>query len=363
MIGHGSGGDSTGQSGYVLAELLIAAAIGILLLSVLLQFAVALQSSTAVQGDVADLQQRLRVAMESLRHDLSLAGAGPARGAGRGPLVHVFAPIVPARTGVSGADPELSFHSDRISIMYVPDARPQTSLASDMAGPAAPVAIDGNAAGCPAASACDFKAGDDVLIFEASGVGGAHEVFEVASVDMVSGTLTPSSPLSRPYATGARVAVIVQRVYHFDRAGKRLMVYDGARSDVPLIDHVVDLSFAYYGDPRPDVVSPPPAGGSNCAYTGSPPMPVLANLGGAAPKPLPDSLLTDGPACGQAPHRFDADLLRVRRVAVSICLETESAGLRGVGSAFATAGFSRAANRTVPDLRATIEVTPRNMAR
>jgi hypothetical protein len=180
---------------------------------------------------------------------------------------------------------------------------------------------------------------------------------------MVGSTLTPSSPLSRPYAAGARVAGIVQRIYHFDRAGKRLMVYDGARSDVPLVDHVVDLRFNYYGDPRPDVVSPPQAGGSNCAYTGSPPMPVLVNLGGAAPKPLPDSLLTDGPACGQAPHRFDADLLRVRRVAVSIRLETESAGLRGLGPAFATAGFSRAANKAVPDLQATIEVAPRNMAR
>ena len=352
-----------GQSGYGLVEMLVGAAIGILLVSVLLQFAVSIQSSIAVQGDVADLQQRLRVAMESLRHDLSLAGAGPARGAARGPLVHVFAPIVPARTGLAGADPELSFHSDRISIMYVPDARPQTSLAADMADPASPVAINGAAPGCPPAAACDFKAGDDVLIFEAAGVGSAHEVFEVAAVDTVGSTLTPSSPLSRPYPTGSRVALIVQRIYHLDRAGKQLMVYDGAHSDVPLVDHVVDLSFAYYGDPRPDAVSPPPAGGSNCAYSGLPPLPLLANLGGAAPKPLPDSLLTDGPACGLPPHRFDADLLRIRRVAVTMRLETDSAGLRGIGPACATAGFSRAATRAVPDLQAIIEVAPRNLAR
>lgn len=363
MMAYRSGVLPAGQFGYVLVEMLIAAAIGIALLSVLLQFAVSVQSSTAVQGDIADLQQRLRVAMESLRHDLSLAGAGPARGEGRGPLVHVFAPIVPARTGVVGADPELSFHPDRISIMYVPDGQPQTSLAADMAGPGSPVAINGIAPGCPAAAACGVNAGDDVLIFEAAAVGGAHEVFEVAAVDTVSSTLTPSSPLSRPYVRGSRVAVIVQRIYHLDRGGKRLMVYDGAHSDVPLVDHVVDLRFTYYGDPRPGAVSAPPAGESNCAYTGSPPTPLLANLGGAAPKPLPDSLLTDGPACGQAPHRFDADLLRIRRVAVTLRLETESPAFRGIGLAFATSGFSRAATKAVPDLQATIEVAPRNMAR
>ena len=363
MIAHRSGGHSPGQSGYVLVEMLIAAAIGILLLSVLLHFAVSVQTSTAVQGDVADLQQRLRVAMESLRHDLMLAGAGPSRGAARGPLVHVFAPIVPARTGIAGADPELSFYSDRISITYVPDTQPQTSLAADMAGPASPLAINGNAPGCPAAAACDFKTGDDVLIFEPDGAGGAHEVFRVAAADTLSSTLTPLSPLSRAYSAGSRVVVIVQRIYHLDRVGKRLMVYDGAQSDVPLVDHVVDLGFAYYGDPRPEVVSPPPPGAGNCAYAGSPPMPLLANLGGAAPKPLPGSLLSDGPVCGQAPHRFDADLLRIRRVAVTMRLETESSGFRGRGAAFATPGFSRAATAAVPDLRATIEVAPRNMAR
>ena len=83
-------GHSPSQSGYVLVEMLIAAAIGILLVGVLLQFAVSAQTSTAVQGDIADLQQRLRVAMESMRHDLMLAGAGPARGAARGPLVRVL---------------------------------------------------------------------------------------------------------------------------------------------------------------------------------------------------------------------------------------------------------------------------------
>jgi type II secretory pathway pseudopilin PulG len=354
--------DSTDQRGYLLIEMLIAAAIACALLSVLLRFAVWAQASVAVQGDVVDVQQRLRVAVESMRHDLLLAGAGPSRGPAPGPLVIVFPPIIPARLGLVDADPELSFHDDRLSIMYVPDTRAQTALVAAMAGPASPLAIDGNAPGCPPASACDFAPGDDVVIFEPAGAGGAHETFTVSAIDTAWNTLTPSAPLSRAYASGSRVALIVQRIYYLDRAGKRLMVYDGVRSDLPLVDHVVDLRFAYYGDPRAEAVRPPAPGAFNCAYAGTPPIPLLTNLGGTAPKPLLDSQLTDGPICGQAPNRFDADLLRIRRVVITIRLEAESAEFRGTGPAFSNSGFSRAATKYVPDLQTTVEVAPRNMA-
>jgi type II secretory pathway pseudopilin PulG len=363
MIEMASRERSPDQRGYVLIEMLIAAAIGCALLGVLLRFAVSAQTSVAVQGDVVDQQQRLRVAVESMRHDLLLAGAGPSRGVARGPLVNVFPPIIPARLGLIDADAELSFHNDRLSIMYVPDTRAQTVLVAAMAGPASPLAIDGNAPGCPAASACDLAPGDNVVIFEPDGAGGAHETFTVSAIDTAWNTLTPTVPLSRAYARGSRVALIVQRIYHFDRSGKRLMVYDGVRSDVPLVDHVVDLRFAYYGDPRPEAVKPPAPGEFSCAYAGSPPVALLANLGGTAPKPLRDSQLTDGPVCGLAPNRFDADLLRIRRVVLTIRLEAESAEFRGTGAAFSSPGFSRAATKYVPDLQTTIEVAPRNMAR
>jgi hypothetical protein len=155
----------------------------------------------------------------------------------------------------------------------------------------------------------------------------------------------------------------VQRTYYLDASGKRLMMYDGARSDVPLVDQVVDLRFAYYVDPRPDSVPPPDAGSSNCAYAGTPPLSLLTDLGGDAPKLLDASRLTDGPSCGQSPYRFDADLLRIRRVAVSIRLEAESAEFRGSGAAFASAGISRSSARNIVDLQTIIDVAPRNMIR
>lgn len=349
--------------GFGLIELLIATAIGLLVLSVLLQFAAAAHALVGTQGETADLQQRVRVAVETVRRDLMLAGAGPIRGPSRGPLNAVFPPIVPARVGASGSDSELSYRADRISILYVRGDAPQTRVAAGMLSAGSPVVIDGAAAGCRPLSACDFTVGADVLIYEASGVGGAHEVFTIGAVDAANNFLTPDAPLSRAYSAQARIAGVVRRTYYLDAAGKRLMVYDGARSDVPLVDHVVDLRFDYYGDPRPESVLPPPPGTSNCAYAGSPPVSLLTNLGGEGPKLMNASVLTDGPFCGESPFRFDADLLRVRRVSVTMRFEAESGEFRAGGLAFRSPGIARSSSRTVPDIQTTIEVAPRNMAR
>ena len=342
--------------------MLIAAAVSGALLGVLFQFAVSVQTTVAVQGDVLDVQQRLRVAVESVRQDLLRAGAGPSHGRAHGPLARAFPPVVPARLGPIGADPELSFHEDRITLLYVPDTRAQTVLATSMVDAAAPISIDGNGPGCPPARACDFAVGDHAVIFESAGPGSPHETFSIAAVDTAWSTVTPAAPLSRTYPAGSRLAVIVQRTYHFDRSGKRLMVYDGMRSDVPLVDHVVDVRFEYFGDPRPEAVPPPPAGTSNCAYAGSPPVALLTNFGGITPKPLRDAHLTDGPVCGAAPNQFDADLLRIRRIALTVRVETESPEFRGSGSSFSSPGFSRGGAKYAPDLQTTIDVTPRNMA-
>jgi type II secretory pathway pseudopilin PulG len=354
---------ASGQRGYALVEVLLATAIAGALLGVLLQFTLAVQTTVGVQGEVAGLQQRLRLSVEAVRRDLAQAGAGPSRGTGRGPLTRVLPPIVPARLGLVGADPDLSFFDDRVTIMYVPETRAETAVVAPMVDAASPLAIDGNAAGCPPARACDFSAGDRALVFEPGGAGSPYETFTIAAVDAVGNRLTPAAALSRAYPAGSRVVAIVQRVFHFDRAGKRLMVYDGARSDLPIADHVVDLRFTYLADPRPNAVAAPAPGLMSCAYAGDPPIPLLANLGGMAPKPLTAAQLTDGPICGPVRNRFDADLLRIRRVVFTIRLEAESAEFRGTGSGFSTPGFARASTKRVADQQATVAVAPRNMGR
>jgi type II secretory pathway pseudopilin PulG len=312
--------------GYVLLEVLVGAAIACGTCAVLFQFAVAAQASLAAQGDAADQQQRLRVAIEALRHDLTMAGAGPSRGAARGPLIAVLPPVVPARIGISNPDPELTVRSDRISLVYVPETRAQATLRSPMATASSPIAIDG-APVCTPGTACDFAAGDRAVVYDPSGAGAAHEFLTIGTVDTARDLLMPSAPLTRAYGAGARIALVTIRVYSFDAPGKRLMVYDGGRSDLPLIDRVVAMRVTYLVDPRPDVL---------------PSFPLL-DLGGTAPRPLTLAQLTDGPFAGEAPNRFDADLLRVRRVQITLRLRGES-----------VAG-------AIPDLETSIDVAPPNL--
>ena len=140
------------------------------------------------------------------------------------------------------------------------------------------------------------------------------------------------------------------------------MVYDGDRSDVPVVDHVVDLRFTLFADPSPWSVPPPAAGAASCAYAaGDPPVPLLAPLGGTVLTALAASQLTDGPACGQSPNRFDADLLRVRRINVALRLEAQAAELRGAGPAFFNPGTAAGGAAQIPDIQLTFDVAPRNM--
>jgi hypothetical protein len=157
----------------------------------------------------------------------------------------------------------------------------------------------------------------------------------------------------------------------------------------PVLDHVVKLEFRYFGDPLPPRLlgegddgrhasygpSPPAAGdvvegwppGENCVFalvdgqhrTRLLPIGAANGLVEIAP-----GLLTDGPWCPDAgaTNRFDADLFRIRRVRLTLRVETALASLRGpAGVLFARGGSARAANRYVPDMEIQLDVTPRNL--
>lgn len=362
MTSTGESGCGRGALGYVLIEVLVSAAVACAVVGVLLQLAVAAQGSVRREEEAADLHQRLRVAVVSLQRDLLLAGAGSSSGLpSAGPLNDFFPAIVPARIGTIAPDPPLSFFTDRISLMYAAETRSQTRLSAPAAGGESTLVIEGAAPGCPRDGVCGFSSGDRVLIFEPVPARGLYEVFTVTATDSARGLIFAAAPLMGSYAAGARLLVVVQRVYHLDAPGKRLMLYDGYRSDLPLIDHVVDLRFAYYGDASGESVPRPAPGDSNCAYAaGDPPIPLLENFGGIGLKLVTAQRLADGPVCGGGPNRFDTDLLRVRRIAVALRLEAESAEFRGRGAAFFTPGFSRGGERYVPDAAVTFEVTLRN---
>ena len=117
------------------------------------------------------------------------------------------------------------------------------------------------------------------------------------------------------------------RTYYLNAATKQLMHDDGSGGpDVPVVDHVVALTFTYYGNLP---------GGSCTVATGARANPLVQ---------LTAAELADGPWCPDAndASRWDADLLRIRRVLVTVRVEA-------------------AITNRVPDQEIRFEVSPRNL--
>ncbi|HEY3092397.1 MAG TPA: hypothetical protein VGJ52_04845 [Vicinamibacterales bacterium] len=110
------------------------------------------------------------------------------------------------------------------------------------------------------------------------------------------------------------------RTYYLRADTAELMQYDGGVSDLPMVEHVVDLAFEYFG---PDAA-------------------------GAALVRIDPGTLVDGPWTEDASRRrVDADVQRIRDVRVVITLEATAPSLR----------------RLVPDERITFDVALRNRQR
>lgn len=311
------------EAGFSLVEVLVAAAVLMALTAAALGLARTARTASFAVGDMSDIQQRFRVAADLVRHDLLLAGAGTDSS---GPLVR-FLPALRPAAGVAG-DTDITFAADRITMLYVP----QTAADVVVSGTATLVTVPLAGGACARDSSCGFGAGMQALVYDARGPGFGYDVFFVA--DASSGVLTRASgTFARIYSQPAYVSEVVQHTYYVDTSGSgpsRLMLGDG-RSAFPLVDGVQGLSFRYYADPDPSSVSPAGPPGGSCVYgPGPPPAPLLSPLGGVLLSELAGADLTDGPFCGVAPNRFDADLLRIRRVRVSMRVDppADSAGRR-----------------------------------
>jgi hypothetical protein len=381
------------QSGFSFIELVVATAITLSVVAAV--FAMARSSNREFDTglELADQQQRVRVAVDTLTRDLTMAGAGAYIGGQVGPLLHYFAPVMPFRWSQSGGDSPGTFRTDAITIVSVGSTAAQTALSADFT--ASDLTLQTTAASsCPVGtSLCGFTPGTTVLVFDDTGSVGA---FTIAAVDEPAAQLTvtawPADSESTIYKRGASVVEARVHTYYLkaDAASQtfQLMHADGSASpDVPVVDHVVSLAFQYDGEPRPPIVTstggttygpaPPEStvrptsypSGENCAFrideASSLPvarLPALAD--GAALTPLTASMLSDGPWCPDEAHakRWDADLLRIRKVGITIRVEAAASALRGPASAlFANGGTSRDVNRWVPDQEIRFQVSPRNM--
>ena len=136
---------------------------------------------------------------------------------------------------------------------------------------------------------------------------------------------------------------IVRRTYYLKPMppdSSQLMQYDGLETDHPVLDDVVTLAFEYFGTP------------------------VAASPSPMDPVRLDPATLIDGPWCpdAAAPERFDADLLRIRRVSVRLRVQAPRPFRGPAGELFVHGGDARTSG-WVPDQEIQFDVAPRNLNR
>ena len=384
------------EQGFSVIEMAVAAALTLTISAVALALLDPVQVGFAAQPEAADMQQRLRVAAGALYNDLAMAGAGASRGGNSGSLGRYFAPVLPYRQGTSHDDPPGSFRTNAITLMFVPPTVAQTTLAT-----AGPVAVSADigvniVAGCPSGDPlCGFKQGMSLLLFDAAA---SYDIFTIAdvqpatlSIERTGGSLTRTD-YAPDETTVVEGRTVVYSLKSDPTAGTyQLVSSEGGGADVPVVDHLVALTFEYYGDAQPPALigsaqettygPRPPAldeqipthgypAGESCTFTIDPlsglQAPRLDVLGPAGTLvPLAAARLTDGPWCPDEANvnRWDADLLRIRKIGVTLRIQAANAALRGpAGVLFAHGGTSRNGLRWLPDLQVRFEVAPRNLA-
>ena len=347
-------------SGFSLTEVVVSSALLLLVVAAVVAVANPIMEAAHSQPEAIDLHQRARISAASLFRDLYAAGAGPDVGAVSGSLGMYVATILPRRIGAESPDPPEVSRSNVVSVMWVPITSVQTTLVAPFASTPMAMRYD---LGCPLTQlACGAKAGMGLLLFDRSG---SFDLLTVESVNPTGAVVRPRGPApSHAYGDDARVVEIEARTYYVDTAARQLRRYDSDNTDVPLMDDVVAMTMEYFGAVAPPVTPKPPIGQANCLYAAAGQR--LSGMSYLSPgedglAPLPIEMFSDGPWCGSGALAYDADLLRVRRVRVTLRLQVSSSGLRATGARFANAGTSRSASRSVPDAVVSFDVSPRNL--
>lgn len=349
---------SSHETGFALAEALVAAVLGLLVVGAALGWLVRQSTQAESHPDRADLQQRARAAGDILSRELGLAGAWEVLG-GAVPAMACCVPVVqPRRLGAVSPDPPGTARSDAITVVRVRDLAVAARLAQPFAGDTAWLEPD---RACGVDPACGIGVDDHLLLFEP---GGGHDFFLAAPPVGSALALTPRQP-SAPvamYQPGAVVVPVETRTLYFDAPAHQLRMYDGYQSDVPVIDNVSALAFEYWGT-RAAPARARLEDADSCWFDAAG---NVRHGRGATGSSDPDVRIDpaefqDGPWCGAGDNRFDADLLRIRRIRASIRLRAGDQA-RGRGSGFADSGRARSADRLVPDLEVSIDVAPRALS-
>jgi type II secretory pathway pseudopilin PulG len=393
------------NGGFTIIEMMIATMIMVSVTAAVFTVMNPAQGVYQSQPEVSDMQQRLRVGADALTKDIMMAGAGVYMGSSSGSLSNYFAPLMPYRIGDVQDDPAAGvfYRADTISMMYVPPTNAQTGVNKAMGnGNSQEIDVDAqmNCGPDKHTQLCGFHIGQRVLIMD---VDGTWDYVTITNVQDEALHLQHSDKLSGGYSSGlAVITEIAAHTYYLKtdipNNTYQLMHYDGTGNpDTPIVDNVVKLQFSYYGDPQPPQLLPqppmslastvgpwttygpkPPAlgvnngsdswpAGENCAFqvVNGMTVPRLATLAANESEVLlTQAQLSDGPWCPDAARadRFDADLLRIRKVRVDMRVQAALTSLRGpTGALFMRGGTSTSSTRYVPDQEIRFDITPRNL--
>jgi prepilin-type N-terminal cleavage/methylation domain-containing protein len=202
--------------GFTLIELLIAMALMVTFGGALVSLILAGQSLARIQPEAVDVQQRARVALQTLGAELTLAGAGLDRGPLAGPLARYFPPLEISSDG-------------GITIWYVSSRDRQTTLD-------APLAPDATAASIQSAA---FDPASTAIVFDTRG---CRDVLRVDAA-MPTSLQVRAAARTCSYAAGAAVAQGEVRTYRVDAATRQLLRRDEATgATVPVLDNVRAMS-------------------------------------------------------------------------------------------------------------------------
>jgi prepilin-type N-terminal cleavage/methylation domain-containing protein len=307
--------------GFSLIELVIALALMLTVSAAVFSVVRSSEDAARVQPEIADMQQRLRVASEAIFGDLIMAGAS-AHGVDVQPLGSLLPAVLPYRAGPVRPDLPGTFKGDTLTVMYVPASSAQTGIAQPLTPGATSLMVNARA-GCPMRGAsrdpaCGLQTGMAALLVDAAG---AFDRFTIADVHANRVSLEHADGgVSRSYDANSLIMPVRTVTYYLRRDSSQLIRYNGAASDAPVADYVTGLSFEYFAEP--------PSGATDARS-------LVRLLTGE---------LTDGPWRPDAVdvNRFDVDLLRIRRVRVRVRVRAATVG-------------------AIRDLEVSFDVAPRNL--
>lgn len=316
-----------GSDGYSLIELLVVTAVTLTVMGAVFSVMNPTQGTFRAQPEVSDIQQRMRVAVDTIQKDLLVTGAGTYASGQAGPLTNFFAPIMPYKMSRFSPDPPGTFRTDAITLMFVSSAV-ESSIREGMPQPSSELKVTAQPGCATGDELCGFEEGMQCIIFDETG---AWDLFTVTNVQDEALHLQHNQQpdLSKKYQPGARIAQFAARTYYLNSDPATdtfdLRLSDGFQLDLPVVDGVVGLGFEYFGEPLPPMLrkpvsdpvgpwtsygpKPPVVGvvadgsdypaGENCTFTvdAGQHVPRLQSLtpGSSGLVPLTQAMLSDGP--------------------------------------------------------------------